>query len=397
MNVRVRAIVAVAASSAFLLFSAGAPASAVTASPSPSPAASNPPTAASLLAQAQLDAASGRNQQARDEATHVLQLDPHNSTALRLLGDVEYRLQHYAAAERAYDTLLAANPKDRDLHNRLGGVYAAEGRIDEAITEFKLSLPLQEGTMNLVELYREQGRLGELESEDRAALDVTPGDDPGPRFELAWVLGAEKKYNEAIALYQQALLIKPDFYEARNGLGIIYGEMGHYPEAISQYQQAISIEPKCYQCWMNWGVELRNSGDPKGAIEKIEHALSINAQFGLAYMNLGVAYDDQGEFQKAIELYERALTYDPRVPEVYINLGSDYFDHGLMNLAEAAFIKGIAISPRDARLHLALGYYYQNRAEYKKAIEQYKLAETYDPTDPRAKSYLAQAEAQAGQ
>jgi len=396
--VRARAIVAVAASSAFLLFSSGAPACGASLAPSPAASPlSSPPTAASLLAQAQLDAASGRNQQARDEAAHALQLDPHNVVALRLLGDVEYRLQHYAAAERAYDTLLAANPKDRDLHNRLGGVYAAEGRIDEAITEFKLSLPLQEGTMNLVEIYREEGRLSELEAEDRALMDGSPADDPYSRFELAWVLGAEKRYNDAIMLYEQALVMKPDFWEARNGLGIIYGEMGKYPDAISQYEQAIVLAPKCYQCWMNWGVELRNSGDSKGAIEKIQHALSINSQFGLAYMNLGVAYDDQGDFQRAIELYERALSYDPRVPEVYINLGSDYFEHGLMNLAEAAFVKGIAISPRDARLHLALGYYYQNRAEYKKAIEQYKLAMTYDPTDPRAKSYLAQAEALSGQ
>src|SRR5215472_10935539 len=242
MNVRVRAIVAAAASSAFLLFSPGAPARADAASPSPSPAgspASNQQTAASVLAQAQLDAASGRNQQARDEAAHVLQLDPHNAAALRLLGDVEYRLQHYAAAERAYDTLLATDPKNRELHNRLGGVYAAEGRVDEAITEFKLSLPLQEGTMNLVEIYREQGKLGELEAEDRAILDSSPGDDPAPRFELGWVLGAEKKYDQSIEMYQSALSIRPNFYEARNGLGIVYGEMGRYPEAISQYQQAI--------------------------------------------------------------------------------------------------------------------------------------------------------------
>jgi len=57
---------------------------------------------------------------------------------------------------------------------------------------------------------------------------------------------------------------------------------------------------------------------------------------------------------------------------------------------------GLAISPRDATLHLALGYYYQNLHDYQHAIEQYKLAMTYDPTDPRPKDYLSQAEALSG-
>ena len=404
MNDRHRAIVAVAA----LLFIAGltaAPASGSSSTPAPASSAAtvpvpapsgSPQSAASLLAQAQLDAASGRNQQARDEAARSLALDPTNLAAEKLLGDVEYRLEHYAAAETAYKAVLAKTPGDRDVHNRLGGVYSAQGRIDDAITQFKLSLPSQEGMINLVEVYKEEGRLKELEAQDELDMDRSPSDDPISRFELATVLDAEKRYSEAISLYDQAIDIRPGFWEAHNGLGIVYGEVGRYDDAITQYKMAISAQPNCFQCFMNWGVELINSGNPKTAIDKIQKSLTINSQFGMAYMNLGVAYDAIGDSQKAIELYEQAISFDPHVPQVYYNLGSDYFEHGFMNLAYAAYIKGIAISPRDAILHLALGYYYQNRHEYDQAIEQYKLAMTYDPTDPRAKEYLTQAESLAG-
>lgn len=369
--------------------------SSTTSSPSPAPSAS-PQSAASLLAQAQLDAASGRNQQARDEAAQSVALDPTNMAAERLLGDVEYRLEHYAAAEAAYKVVLANTPSDRDVHNRLGGVYVAESRIDEAISQFKLSLPSQEGMLNLVEVYKEEGRLKELEAQDELDMDRAPSDDPISRFELATVLDAEKRYNEAISLYGQAIELRPSFWEAHNGLGIVYGEVGRFTDAITQYKMAINAQPNCFQCWMNWGVELINSGDPKSAIDKIQKSLTINGQFGMAYMNLGVAYDALGDSQKAIELYEQAISFDPHVPQVYYNLGSDYFEHGFMNLAYAAYIKGIAINPHDATLHLALGYYYQNRHQYDQAIEQYKLAMTYDPTDPRAKDYLTQAESLAG-
>ena len=395
MNDRVRAIVACAAS-LFAVALVGRPAFADSPSPAASPATSASPTAASLLAQAELDAASGRNQQARDEASKAVELDPTDLLAQRLLGDVEYRLEHYTAAEAAYKAVLAHDPNDRDIHNRLGGVYAAEGRTDDAIAQFKLSLPSQEGMINLVEAYKEQGRLKELEAQDELDMDRAPSDDPITRFELATVLDAEKRYPEAISLYQQALAIKPDFMEAHNGLGIVFGEVGRYGDAIAEYKLAIASQPKCFQCWNNWGVELINSGDPAGAIDKLERSLAINKQFGTAYMNLGTAYDQLGDFQKAIELYQQSITFDPRSPDVYQNLGWDYFEHGFMNLAEAAYVKGLAINPRDARLHVVLGYFYQNRHQYQQAIDQYKLAVMYDPTDPNAPDYLRQAEALAG-
>lgn len=395
MNDSLRAFVA----SAALLFAAGLvsrPAFADSTASTPAPASTASPTAASLLAQAEVDAASGRNQQARDEAAKAVTLDPTNIEALRLLGDVEYRLGHYQAAETAYKSVLTQTPSDRDVHNRLGGVYAAEGRTDDAIAQFRLSLPSQEGMINLVEVYKEEGRLKELEAQDELDMDRAPSDDPISRFELATVLDAEKRYSEAISLYQQALAIRPDFMEAHNGLGIVYGEIGRYDDAIVQYKMALEAQPRCFQCWNNWGVELINSGDPAGAIDKLDKSLSIDKQFGTAYMNLGTAYDQQGDFQKAIELYQESIEFDPRSPDVYQNLGWDYFEHGFMNLAEAAYVKGLAINPRDARLHVVLGYFYQNRKQYQDAIDQYKLAMMYDPTDPNALEYLKQAEALAG-
>ncbi|HXW77120.1 MAG TPA: tetratricopeptide repeat protein [Candidatus Eremiobacteraceae bacterium] len=375
-------------------------ASAAAASPSPTPAptataSASPgaPTAASLYAQAQLDAASGRNSAALDELQQATAMDPNDMDIVRLLGDVQYRLEHYTDAEATYKNVIAHEPNDRELHNKLGGVYVAEGRLDEAATQFRLSLPSQEGTIDLVQLYTDEGRLPELEAEDQLDLDRAPADDPVSRFELAYVLYAEKKYTESIEMYEQALDLKPSFWEARNGLGSDYGAVGRYQDAITQYKMGLELNPACYECWMNWGVELIAIDDDNGAIEKIQKSIQINPQFAIAYMNLGDAYDGLGDFQRAIELFQQALTYDPRAPEVFFNLGWEYYEHGMYSLAEAAYIKGLAIHPRDAQLHLALGYYYQNRQQYDQAIAEYKLAMEYDPTNDTAKQYLDQVEA----
>ena len=393
MNDRFPAIVAAAV---VILTSPQAARASDSAGPTPagSPAATaSPATVASLLVQAQVDSASGRNDAARDELQKATALDPSNLDVLKLLGDVQYRLGNYVAAEAAYKAVMVHQPTDRALHNRLGGVYAAEGRFDDAVAQFKLSLPSQEGATNLVDAYKEEGRLGELEAQDQLDMDRAAPDDPDTRFELATVLEAERKYDQALYLYQQALEFRPYFWEAHNGLGIVYGDLGRYQDAIEQYKIAINENPRAYQAWLNWGVELINLDDSTGAIAKIQKALGINGQYAGAYADLGVAYSNLGNFQRAIELYQQALLYDPRLTDVYNNLGVDYYEHGLYNLAEAAFIKGVAIHPRNPRLHRDLGFYYQQRGKYPQSISEYKLALYFDPTDSIAKTQLAQVEA----
>ncbi len=51
------------------------------------------------------------------------------------------------------------------------------------------------------------------------------------------------KFEEAIAHYQQALRIKPDYADAHYNLGIALARAGRIPEAIVQYEQALRIKP----------------------------------------------------------------------------------------------------------------------------------------------------------
>ena len=56
-----------------------------------------------------------------------------------------------------------------------------------------------------------------------------------------------RKFTEAIASYQQAIKIKPNFTEAYNNLGLAFEDLGKVTEAIDSYQQAIKIKPNFYR------------------------------------------------------------------------------------------------------------------------------------------------------
>ncbi|MDD1607795.1 MAG: tetratricopeptide repeat protein, partial [Methylococcaceae bacterium] len=52
-----------------------------------------------------------------------------------------------------------------------------------------------------------------------------------------------KRYDEALASYNRALVIKPDYAEAELGCGAILQELRHFKEAIIHYDRALAIKP----------------------------------------------------------------------------------------------------------------------------------------------------------
>ncbi|HZV79393.1 MAG TPA: tetratricopeptide repeat protein [Candidatus Binatus sp.] len=359
-----------------------------------SPNSTHSSATAQLLAAARADADRGDNEGAAQELHRAAAIEPRNIEIERLLGDVEYRLQHYPAAETAYNAVLAVDPTNRDVWNRLGGVYSAEDRFDDAVGAFRKSLPSKEGFANLVLLYSDEGRLGELEAEYKLEETRNPY-EPSNHYNLASIYKAEKKYDAATAQLQYALDRDARYTDAYNLLGNVYGEEGRYDDAINQYKTAIAIDPKYAFAWNNWGVELVNEGQYEAGIEKFNHAIQLEPQLALAYENLGVDYDHLNDFTKAVEYFQRAINLDPHERNVYINLGSLYYTHNQLNLAEAAFIKGLALQPKSDRLHFGLGLTYEAQKKYALAEEQFKIAIAEDPKDTEAASELAAVESQA--
>ena len=57
------------------------------------------------------------------------------------------------------------------------------------------------------------------------------------------VLKALGRFKEALLDYGEAILLKPDYFEAYNNKGILLREIGHFEEATSDYNKAISLRP----------------------------------------------------------------------------------------------------------------------------------------------------------
>ena len=75
---------------------------------------------------------------------------------------------------------------------------------------------------------QEAFKRGDYEAAEKAVLKVIAD---SPRLPEAYVLlgmayGNQKKYSEAVKLFEKAIKLDPDNPEANNNLGVVYRQMG---------------------------------------------------------------------------------------------------------------------------------------------------------------------------
>src|SRR5580700_8435230 len=69
-----------------------------------------------------------------------------------------------------------------------------------------------------------------------------------------WAYINKGDYESAIADYDQAIRLKPDYPEAYNGRGIAHDDKAEYDRAIADYDQAIRLKPDYPEAYNGRGI-----------------------------------------------------------------------------------------------------------------------------------------------
>jgi tetratricopeptide (TPR) repeat protein len=365
--------------------SAGADPSAPSAQTVPPVAPSVAATAAASPQQAASTAVAAARQRVAsgdlDGAIALLKLyvvaHPGSAEAGRYLGDLYYRQSDFVAAENAYLAILRVNPRDRETYNRLGGVYAAEDRVGEAIDAFTRSLPDTGSYGRLTALHRRKGDLAAFEDGLRGDAESQP-ENAAAQYAIGVVDHADRKYSEAAMYLSRALALDPTSCAALTELGSTDLDLGIASEAFSLFERCLGRDRDNYPALVDLGVARTQSGETAKARELFDHALRVRPEGAEAFVDLGFLDDLDGRWQSAVQYYLRALAYDPLARDAYLDLGYDYNEHGLYALAEAAFLKGLSASPDDGRLHYLLGVTYAGQGKRALARAEYERAARSD-------------------
>ena len=140
-----------------------------------------------------------------------------------------------------------------------------------------------------------------------------------------WNLGKiimlqNERTDEAIAHFEQALKIDPNYYPAYNTLGSVLMHIGRWDEAISRLQEAVQLDPGEEEPRFNLGVALLQQGKVDEAIAQLKKVLEINPASVQGHVTLSAILLRKGRADEAIAHYQQALKLDPANPNIQNNL-----------------------------------------------------------------------------
>lgn len=91
-------------------------------------------------------------------------------------------------------------------------------------------------------------------------------------------LFANDRPDLAIAAFDQAIKLRPEFPEAWHMRGLAYGMMSKNKEAMESFDKALSIKPDFADCWYNRACCLALQGEADQSLTSLEHAIQLNPE-----------------------------------------------------------------------------------------------------------------------
>lgn len=155
------------------------------------------------------------------------------------------------------------------------------------------------------------------------------------------------KLDEALAHFQKALEIDPNFSEARVNLGNLYVDQGRYAEAAKLYEQSLNDMryETPYLAQGNLGWAYYKLGRTDEAIDQIKAAVTLNPKFCLGFRNLGTIFDETGKLAEACHQFQRYREACPDVPDAYRREGVCLAKQGKQEDARDRFAQCVQKSP----------------------------------------------------
>jgi len=129
----------------------------------------------------------------------------------------------------------------------------------------------------------------------------------------------QSQFPEALVLFNQALAIDVQCYEALNAKGATLAFQGYYDQGLALIQQALDLNPLFVYGHFNRGLanELAGRWDP--AIAAYQKALQLDNRDTWSYYGIASIYGRLGNIDKVLEYLKPAIALNPDVKEVARN------------------------------------------------------------------------------
>ena len=184
------------------------------------------------------------------------------------------------------------------------------------------------------------------------------------------------RYEEALADFDRAIELDPDYAWAIANRGEAYEALGRYEEALADFDRAMEFDPD-----LDWAIASRGQvyealGRYEEALADFERAIEIDPDYDWAIASRGRTYRLMGRNEEALADFERAMELDPDYASYIAGRGETYRLMGRYEEALADLDRAIALKPdydwaidSRGRTYRQMGRYEESLADFDRAIE----------------------------
>ena len=169
-----------------------------------------------------------------------------------------------------------------------------------------------------------------------------------------------KKYEQAVAKFEELLEKTPSFYQVQINIGNCYKEMGEYDRAIAVFETMLE--------------KAKQEKNSFGGDENVVHALA----------GIGEVYILKNDVDKAKNYLQQAIDIFPGDETMIFKIGEIFFKQGEAAKGIEYYDKAIQINSDWTPPYRQRGYAYLNLTNYSMAIESFKKFLELAPDDPQA-------------
>jgi len=167
------------------------------------------------------------------------------------------------------------------------------------------------------------------------------------QFKKADTLFQDRKFDAALAAYQDFFKERPDLYKIRINIANCYLEMHRFDDAIAEYQEVL-----------------------KAIIEK-KTEVQGNPEVAKIYASIGDTYMRQDKLKEAESNFKKSIEISPEDHALAYNVAEILFAAGKTDDAVKYYDLAIKINPKWAKSYMQKGYAMLNKGDIKGALASF--------------------------
>ena len=195
---------------------------------------------------------------------------------------------------------------------------------------------------------------------DEASLSVPKGMH---HYSVANDWMNKNDFKKALAHYNMAIELSPDFAEAYFQRGMAHIQRSSLDKAMEDFTTAIGLKTDGGYYFMRGALWLVFKAYQK-AMDDLSQAIDLNFANASAYTSRGKAWEGLGEYDRAIEDHNIAIRLEPKSALAYTHRGESWYLKNRDAEAIADFKMALTLQPEEGRPSFLLGRLYQRREEF---------------------------------